>query len=96
MAVATMIGVIALDVLEGILHGGRLALLLSARTTAPARPTRSWAVCRDEGIPMTLLTMPDAIVTPGLLLTGWRRDRVLQRLLLQETGSGIGHVANPT
>ena len=45
VAIATMVGVIALDVLEGILMAVALALLLLLNA-ALARPTRSWAACR--------------------------------------------------
>ena len=90
VAIATMLGVIALDVLEGIVMAVALALLLLLKRSA--RPPDA-VLARVPGMKgfHDLTHHADASGDAwAAALPVWRRDCVLQRLLLQETGSGSG------
>ncbi len=90
IAIATMLGVIAIDVLEGIVMAVSLALLLLLKRSAPPPDAILVRVPGMKGF-HDLTHHADAIARArAAALPVWRRDRVLQRLLPQKTRFGSG------
>ena len=89
IAIATMLGVIAIDVLEGIVMAVSLALLLLLKRSAPPPDAILVRVPGMKGF-HDLTHHADAIARRAAALPVCRRDRVLQRLLPQKTRFGSG------